>query len=205
MHIVDGAVSLPVLVGGGLLAVGGVAIGLRRLSAERIPQVGLLSAAFFVASLIHVPIGLSSTHLVLNGLLGVVLGWAAFPALLIALLLQAVLFGFGGILVLGLNTLNLAVPAVLCFYLCGPGIRNSSPQTAFAWGVLAGALAIALSALAVAASLAFSGDAFIAAAWLVLISNIPVLVVEGLLTGATVVMVRKIKPELFSVPARAWV
>jgi len=204
MHIVDGAVSLPVLVGGGLLAAGGVAIGLRCLSPERIPQVGLLSAAFFVASLIHVPIGLSSTHLVLNGLLGVVLGWAAFPALLIALLLQAVLFGFGGILVLGLNTLNLAIPAVLCFYLCGPGIRNSSPQTAFAWGALAGALAIALSALAVAASLAFSGDAFIAAAWLVLISNIPVLIVEGLLTGATVVMIRKIKPELFSVPARAW-
>ena len=39
---------------------------------------GLLGAAFFVASLIHVPIGFSSAHLILNGLLGVVLGWAAF-------------------------------------------------------------------------------------------------------------------------------
>ncbi|MEZ5584187.1 MAG: energy-coupling factor ABC transporter permease [Candidatus Competibacteraceae bacterium] len=63
-----------------------MALGLRALSPERLPQAGLLSAAFFVASLIHVPIGLSSTHLVLNSLLGVVLGWAAFPALLIALL-----------------------------------------------------------------------------------------------------------------------
>lgn len=46
---------------------------------ESIPKVGVLSSAFFVATLIHVPVGPSSIHLVLNGLMGVMLGWAAFP------------------------------------------------------------------------------------------------------------------------------
>jgi cobalt/nickel transport system permease protein len=202
MHIVEGAVSLPVLMGGGALAAAGVVLGLRRLTPERIPQAAVLSAVFFVGSLIHVPIGVASAHLVLTGLLGLVLGWVAFPVLLIALLLQAVLFGFGGVLVLGLNTLNMALPAVLCFYLCNPRIRAADDRTAFAWGALAGGLAIALSALAVGLALALSGKAFIPAAHWVFISNLPVMGVEALLTGATVTLVRKVKPELFETPLR---
>ena len=57
MHIVDGALSNPVVIGGALAAAGGVAKGLRSLDLESIPTAGVLSASFFVASLIHVPIG----------------------------------------------------------------------------------------------------------------------------------------------------
>jgi cobalt/nickel transport system permease protein len=39
-----------------------------------------------VASLIHVPIGPSNAHLILNGLVGLLLGWGAFPAILVALI-----------------------------------------------------------------------------------------------------------------------
>ena len=35
-------------------------------------------------------------HLVLNGLMGLLLGWLAVPAILVALFLQALLFQFGG-------------------------------------------------------------------------------------------------------------
>ena len=61
--------------------------------ASRLPAHLLKQAtpAIFVASLVHVPVGPSSMHLVLNGLLGLLLGWAAFPAILVGLLLQAVL------------------------------------------------------------------------------------------------------------------
>ena len=69
-------------------------------------QVGILSSAFFMASLIHVPIGPSSVHLLLNGIVGLLLGWGAFPAILVGLALQAMFFQFGGITVLGVNTLN---------------------------------------------------------------------------------------------------
>ncbi|NJO54348.1 MAG: cobalt transporter CbiM, partial [Bacteroidales bacterium] len=123
MHIVDGALSVPVIVTGTALAVAGIGIGLRQMPTDRIPAAGVLSATFFVASLIHVPIGPSSVHLILNGLAGLVLGWAAFPALFVGLLLQAVFFGFGGLTVLGVNTLNIALPAVIVFYLCRPGIN----------------------------------------------------------------------------------
>ena len=74
--------------------------------------VAILAAAFFVGSLIHVPIGPSSVHLILNGLLGMLLGWAAFPSIFVALMLQAILFQYGGITVLGVNTFKIIVP---CF------------------------------------------------------------------------------------------
>lgn len=87
MHIAEGVLSPAVLAGGAVLALAGTALGLRKLEYDRLVAVGILSAAFFVASLIHVPVGLSSAHLVLNGLVGVLLGWAAFPSILVALLL----------------------------------------------------------------------------------------------------------------------
>ncbi|MCW5700360.1 MAG: cobalt transporter CbiM [Rhodospirillales bacterium] len=202
MHIVDGALSTPVLVAGGVMAVAGIAVGLRTIDADRMPQVGVLSAVFFVASLVHVPVGPSSVHLILNGLIGLVLGWAAFPALLIALLLQAVFFGFGGITVLGVNTVAIALPAVACFYLFGPLLRNGRPGIALAAGVAAGAGAIALTCLTVGLALAFSGEEFLAAAKLVFFAHLPVMAVEGVLTGAAVTLMRKVKPEMLALAVR---
>ena len=99
MHISEGILSAPILLGGGVLTLAGTAVGLRHIKTDRIMSVAMLSASFFVASLIHVPLGPGSVHLLLNGLLGLILGWAAFPAILVALLLQAVLFQYGGIVV----------------------------------------------------------------------------------------------------------
>jgi cobalt/nickel transport system permease protein len=117
VHISEGVLSPAILGLGAALAVCGTAIGLRRLDYDRLMTVAILAAAFFVGSLIHIPIGPSSAHLILNGLLGVILGWAAFPAILVALMLQSVLFQYGGFTVLGVNTFNMAFPAVLCFIL----------------------------------------------------------------------------------------
>ena len=126
MHISEGVLSAPVLIGGAALAVAGTAIGLKKIDYDRIMTVAILSAAFFVASLVHVPIGPGSAHLLLNGLLGLMLGWAAFPSILVALLLQAVLFQFGGLTVLGLNTFNMAAPAVFCFYVFRPLLEKGN-------------------------------------------------------------------------------
>ena len=53
-----------------------------------IPRIALMTAAFFVASLIHVPIGPTSVHLLLNGLVGVLLGWRSALAIAVGLLLH---------------------------------------------------------------------------------------------------------------------
>ena len=130
MHISEGVLSAPVLIGGGALTAVGTAIGLKRIDYDRIVPVAILTSAFFVASLIHVPIGPGSVHLVLNGLLGLVLGWACFPAILVALFLQAVFFQFGGFTVIGVNALNMAAAAVLAAYLVRPWLARSKTRAA---------------------------------------------------------------------------
>lgn len=199
MHIVDGALSTDVVIGGTVLAAAGLSLGLKKLDVERIPAAGVLSATFFIASLIHVPIGPSSVHLILNGMAGLILGWAAFPALFIGLLLQAVFFGFGGITVLGVNTVAIALPAVLVSYVCRYGLAHRSTKVAAAWGIFGGTLAIALTTVFVAFALMLSGEEFFAAAKLVFFAHMPVMAIEGLLTGAAVVLAHRVKPELFHV------
>lgn len=197
MHIVDGALSAEVVIGGGVLAVAGIGLGLKSLTVEKIPAAGVLSATFFVASLVHVPLGPSSVHLIMNGLAGLVLGWAAFPALFVGLLLQAVFFGFGGLTVLGVNTLAIALPAVVAHVLCRHGIMAESPARAAVWGAVGGGLAIALTTGVVAVSLALTGDGFLPAARLVFFAHVPIMVIESVLTGAAVLLARRVKPELF--------
>ncbi|WP_068112823.1 cobalt transporter CbiM [Tropicimonas marinistellae] len=199
MHVVDGALSNPVVIGGAVLTLGGLALGLRRLPMEKIPVAGVLSATFFVASLVHVPIGPSSVHLIMNGLAGLVLGWAAFPALFVGLLLQAVFFGFGGVTVLGVNTFNIAMPAVIVGVILRRLVLSGTPATGAIWGAIGGAMAIALTTIFVALSLALTGEEFFAPAKLVFFAHIPVMVIEALLTGAAVYLARQVKPELFDV------
>ena len=185
MHIAEGVLSPAVLAGGAVLALAGTALGLRKLEYDRLVAVGILSAAFFVASLIHVPVGLSSAHLVLNGLVGVLLGWAAFPSILVALLLQALLFQFGGITVLGVNVFTMGFAAVISWYvfraicyLC-PGMKGVR-VAAFMGGALG----------------AFTDEGFWLAARLLLLAHLPVMLVEGLVTMFTVSFIMRVRPEL---------
>lgn len=123
-HIPDGVLSAPVLISGALVSTGLLAVALRRLREAELPRAAVLAAAFFVSSLISVPLGPSSVHLLLNGLMGLLLGWAAVPAIFVALILQAVFFGFGGLLVLGVNTLNLVLPALIVARLLRPMLQR---------------------------------------------------------------------------------
>lgn len=200
MHIADGVLSLPVLLTGATLTVAGVTKGLQTLDYERIPQVAILSSTCFVASLIHLPLGPTSVHLVLNGLTGLLLGWAAFPAILIALFLQAVLFGFGGLIVLGVNTVNLALPAVLCFYLFNRLVITKTNNVAFFYGFVTGALAIVFSTIFIGLSLLITGSTFLQIIQLTFLAHLPVMLVEGIITGTIVVFLRQVRPELLTVP-----
>jgi cobalt/nickel transport system permease protein len=184
-----------VLAGGAALTVAGTAIGLKKIDYEAIPRVAILSAAFFVATLIHVPVGPVGLHLVLNGLMGLLLGWMAVPAILIALFLQALLFQFGGLTVLGVNTVIMAAPAVICFYAFRGLLRRSGTPAAV--GAFAcGATAILLSGLLVAVALITTGEAFIEVAELALLAHIPVMIIEGVITLFIFLFLRTVKPEM---------
>ncbi|NVK19434.1 MAG: cobalt transporter CbiM [Methylocystaceae bacterium] len=196
MHIVDGALSNEVVIAGGVIAAAGIGWGLRKMDMEKIPAAGMLTATFFVASLIHVPIGPSSVHLIMNGLAGLLLGWMAFPALFVGLLLQAIFFGYGGVTVLGVNTVAIALPAVLVHYICSQGIKSEHKKVAMFWAAIAGGGAILTTALLVTLALALTGEAFLPAAKLVVLAHIPVMIIEGFLCASAVALIHRVKPEL---------
>jgi cobalt/nickel transport system permease protein len=195
MHISEGVLSPVVLGLGAALTAGGAALGLRRLDYDRLMTVAILAAAFFVGSLVHVPIGPSSVHLILNGLLGAILGWAAFPAILVALTLQAVLFQYGGITVLGVNAFNMALPAVLAFYLFRPLLMRPGRWRAFG-SFCCGAGGVAGAGLLTALSLALTNEGFAQAATLLFLAHVPVMIVEGIVTMLVISFLAKVRPEL---------
>lgn len=202
MHISEGVLSPAILGLGAALSVACTAAGLRRLDHERLMTVAILAAAFFVGSLIHVPIGPASAHLILNGLLGAILGWAAFPAILVALVLQAVLFQYGGFTVLGVNTFNMAFPAVLGFHLLRPLMaRQGRLRTVGAF--CCGALPVAGAGLLTALSLAWTDEGFLQAARLLFLAHVPVMVVEGIVTVLAVSFLAKVRPEMLQFARKA--
>lgn len=70
---------------------------------------GLAAAAAFVVSTIQFPVGPLPAHLGMFGLLGIVLGRRAFPVLYVCLLFQALLLQHGGLVSLGVNSLNMGL------------------------------------------------------------------------------------------------
>jgi cobalt/nickel transport system permease protein len=199
MHISEGILSAPVLISGAVLAAAGTGVGLKKLDYERIPHVAILSAAFFVASLIHVPIGPSSIHLVLNGLMGLFLGWVVFPAILIGLILQAILFQFGGLTTLGVNTVLMGLPAFICFLAFGAGVRSNKPVVSMISAFLCGFGAVFIGSLMVAMALIFTGRPFLSVAKVIIIAQLPVMVIEGLITVFCVKFLKRVKPEILEV------
>lgn len=196
MHVSEGVIAAPVLIAGAAGALAGCAVGLKKMDIENTPKVAVMSSAFFVASLIHLPVGPTSIHLVLNGLAGILLGWMAFPAILVALLLQAILFQFGGITTLGVNTVVMAVPALVCYLFYARFVSGRSKAVAAAAGFMSGMTGILLGGLIVAIFLISTGEQFTAAAKLFIIAHFPVMIVEGILTAFIVIFIRRIKPEV---------
>ncbi len=195
MHISEGVLSGPVLICGGALAAAGTAIGLNKLDYDRIAQAAILSAACFVASLIHVPIGPANAHLVLNGLVGLLLGWAAFPAILVALVLQAMLFQFGGITALGVNTMIMALPAVIC-YLIFSRFLHKKPLLALSAAFACGFLSVLFGAVILGLALIFTEENFFAVTAVVIAGHIPVMIIEGVITAVCVSFLKKVQPAM---------
>lgn len=120
MHIPDGILPAQVCIGGYALAAPVAWYSLRQIGrqpdpTQGIPKAALLTAVFFVASSISIPIPPASVHLVLNGLLGAVLGYYAFPAILVGLFFQAIIIGHGGLTTLGVDAVMMGIPALLAY------------------------------------------------------------------------------------------
>ena len=204
VHISDGILSLPVLAAGWAITIALIAVTLwwskRKGSIiEEIPRLSVMTSAFFVASLLHIAIGPTSVHLILSGLVGVILGILAYPAIFIGLILQAFLFGHGGVTVLGVNTVNLGVPALVAYGIFKAGnklIPSESITSKAVLGALAGGIAVALAVALTAGSLYTLGKEYAWAIKALIIYHIPIIVIEAVIVGSVVAFLARVKPEL---------
>ena len=202
IHISDGVLSPPWLAAGfalaGLLAL----LAAYRVRDEEIPRIAILSAAFFIASLMHLRLGPTSVHLLLNGLVGVVLGRRAPLAILIGLGLQATLLGHGGFTTIGINACVLTLPALLAGWMFAGLHRlpwTASKRRALFWmfgcviGMTSGLATLVLQAIVL---LWGGAEDWHQIVWLVVYAHLPIVLLEGVVLGFTVSFLARVKPEM---------
>jgi cobalt/nickel transport system permease protein len=197
MHISDGVLPISVAVGGYVASAVLAAISARCTRSADLPKVAVVTAAFFVASLIHVPFGPTSVHLLIPGLVGAMLGPSAFLSIGLGLLLQSLLFQFGGITALGANALMMGCPALLCGWFF-QAFKGGTRMRQMIVGGLSGALGTVLAAVILALLLASGGEDFFGVARLALAAHLPVILIEGVVTAFTVGFLARVKPELLA-------
>lgn len=156
MHIPDGYLSphtaVPFI--GAMIPIWGVATKKVKatLKKKETPLIALGAAFSFVIMMFNVPIpGGSSGHAVGAVLLAILLGpWAACIAVSTALIIQALVFGDGGILAIGANCFNMAVAMPLFGYYVYKWVKGTAPSLSrrSLWAAaIAGYLGINLAAL----------------------------------------------------------
>ena len=209
MHIPDGFLPPNICLAGYAITGGVTWYCLNQIKRDRyaqanITKASLLTAAFFIASLIHIPIPPTSVHLILNGLMGAVLGFYAFPAILIGLFFQTVMFQHGGMSTLGVNALILGTPAIAAHFLFRQrdrlqGKRQLLTQT-LSFGAGAGALLLSASMFTALMITHISPDMDISAEKTAILLSLGGYSVQALVEGVFSVMLvsflEQVKPEL---------
>jgi len=194
MHIADGVLNAPTIAAtyaGTAMMLGW---SLKDMGEEEIPKISLTTGTFFAVSLISIPVGPSSIHPLMVGIVGVMLGRRATLAFFIGLLLQALLFQHGGITSLGANTLMLAIPA-----LAARQVYLRLPLATLAKGMVAGALATALTVTLLILILTVSQPLFaqgtLSVVRILIVGHVPLVVIEAVVTGFALQLMTRAKPD----------
>lgn len=189
---------------------------------EKIPQIAVVTAAVFVACLFKIPVPPTSLHLMLAGLAGVLLGPIAFVCVFVCLLLQALLLQFGGITVLGVNTLLMGIPAIAGYLIFMMFSKTKMPTwlsgglTSFiavvittillgivfyASGVDFGSLNMMLDRVDGLPVLSSIADALqstpgLLTFFMIFLLNVPLMIAEAIITSFIIPFIEKVKPEM---------
>ena len=209
MHIPDGILPVSVTAAGYAATAAVTWYSIHKINQkenprEDIPKASLLTAAFFVASWIHIPIPPASVHLVLNGLLGAILGYFAFPAILIGLFFQAVMFQHGGLTTLGVNAVIMGLPAIVAHYIfrLRKFGNKESPRKTAVFGFTSGAVALGISvAMFVVILLTnlpaeWNAGTEQAAIYTLAIAHLPLIAIEGTITSLLAVFLQRVQPRI---------
>ena len=115
MHIPDGYLSPQTYIPLYGLFAAAVSVAVKKVkkevSARDIPYLGIAAAFSFIIMMFNLPIpGGTTGHAVGSAVIAILFGpWAAVVAVSVALIIQALIFGDGGITAIGANCFNMAV------------------------------------------------------------------------------------------------
>lgn len=203
MHIPDA--FIPIWQGAiyWIIALVFVALALRwarnEMNEEKLPLVAVLAAGIFALQSFNLPVSMgTSGHLVGGALAAIILGspFAAIFILTLVLIVQAVLFGDGGITTLGANIINMGVIGGFVGFYTFKGMMaatKSMPVAAF----LAAWLACFIPALACAVEMFLAGTFPLVAGLVAMgIYHAIIGVIEGIVTIAAVYLIATARPDL---------
>lgn len=198
MHLSEGVLDVSLCAAGYAGAAGLVFYSLRKTETDAISRVSVMGAVFFVSSLIHFKVGVTSVHLTMTGLAGVLLGPSCVLAIVAGLFFQAVMFQHGGLSTLGVNTVVFSLAALFasfCFRFClrltGYTRRWIGAFSGFFSGV--GVVTGALLAMSI---IFLSGREFAGVAYLFSAAHMVLALVEGAVTALVMLQIFAIKPEM---------
>ena len=205
MHIPDGFLSTPVWAAAGALSAGAVGYSVRRLNHSledsQVPLMGVTGAFIFAAQMVNFPIaGGTSGHLAGAVLAALLLGpYGAIVIMTAILLIQALLFGDGGITALGANILNMGVIGSLSGYGVYRLLQRvfTGPRGGAISAFVAALVAVMLSAAGAAVEIGLSGTVPLR---LVLPAMVGVHALigigEGLITAAALSFLLRVRRDL---------
>ena len=194
MHISDGVLSLQATVVVSAISVIALAKAIKELKNDDISITAVASAMFFIASFIHIPFGVSQIHLILLGVIGILISWSSFVAIFVALLLQALLLGYGGIASLGVNLFIMAMPAVVVYYLYNTSfVKNLNDKIKF---FFVGFLGTFFATLFLTLILYFSKEEYNYVAYSIFGVNIITMVIEGIVSMFLLLFIKKVYPKI---------
>lgn len=194
MHISDGVLSLEATVVVSAISVIALAKAIKELKNDDISITAVASAMFFIASFIHIPFGVTQIHLILLGVIGILISWSSFVAIFVALLLQALLLGYGGIASLGVNLFIMAMPAVVVYYLYNMSfVKNLNDKIKF---FLVGFLGTFFATLFLTLILYFSKEEYNYVAYSIFGVNIITMVIEGIVSMFLLLFIKKVYPKI---------
>ena len=166
MHAPDGFMSLPIAIAGYVVAGGFIAYAVYRTNREigerQVPLMGVMAAFIFAAQMINFPVaGGTSGHLLGGALAAILLGpWAAILIMTGVVGLQALVFQDGGLVVLGLNIINMGIVTAFVGYGVYAGLRTvirNANSTRLVGGFAGAWLAVMMAATLTSLELAVSG------------------------------------------------
>lgn len=194
MHISDGVLTLETTVVISVISIIALVKAIRELKNEDISLTAVASAMFFIASFIHIPFGVTQIHLILLGVIGILISWNSFVAIFVALLLQALLLGYGGISSLGVNLFIMAMPAVIIYYLYNFQIvKKLNDKVKF---FLVGFLGTFFATLFLTLILYFSKEEYNYASFSIFSVNIITMIIEGIVSMFLLLFIKKVYPKI---------